>query len=104
MTINSSSIKSTEFSFNWKEPTKPKGVIEEYSIAIKWLEFLYEYPDYCEELNQTKDFKQRINETSFTFKNALPYSNYSISIQAINGDQVGEESLNFLSTEEGKNN
>ena len=97
------STTSTQLTVSWGEPDDPKGIIELYSIHIKQLEFLYDNPDFCNTHNDDTEFMRNITEQSITFKGALPFSNYSVIIQAFNGDEGGEEKVVYLQTLEGNN-
>lgn len=49
-------------------------------------------------------FMRRVdyNETRFTYEMAQPFANYSIKIQAINEDEEGDFSLNYVDTIQGR--
>ena len=67
ITINT--ITSRGFTFNWKLPTEPNGVITKYQI-------------YC--LGEGRVFSHTVmgSQTTTTLSGLLPYTNYSCNITA----------------------
>lgn len=104
VTLDSNSITSNQFTLKWKEPTEPKGIIDVYAIHIERLEFLYYNPEYCNAHDNDREFKLNLTniDRNYTFNDALAFSKYSVSVQAINVDQVGEKSSLYLKTLEGE--
>ncbi|KAG5674932.1 hypothetical protein PVAND_004876 [Polypedilum vanderplanki] len=85
--IDHNSITKNGFDIVWDPPTQPKGKIKSYTIYIKFAEFNYFNPSYCNK-SFDKEFHVTIQEEEkriFTFKFGEPSSKYQIQMKVANG-------------------
>lgn len=76
---------------HWDPPINPQGEIISYNIYITFTRFTYSRPESC-----SNDF-ERIHErlvpvgggNNYTFHGALPYAEYSVHVNARNGERIG---------------
>lgn len=94
MSILQDKISDHSFSFKWEPPLTPNGIIVNYNIFIKFLNFTYYNPPGCVDKNNTdKDFEVSVlenEEKQYEYVLALPYASYSIQVQAKNGEELSK--------------
>lgn len=81
---------STSCTFNWTAPEEPRGIIEQYEIFIEFSHFSYYVPEDCQSFQYEFRSNATANEKSFTFKDALPKTSYTIYIRARNGKMISD--------------
>ena len=77
--------------WEWNPPASPNGVIEEYKIYVKFLNFSYFVPEHCSN-SFDKEFEPIVKAAdgnNFTFREALPFAEYFIAVQAKNREYRG---------------
>ena len=78
-------ITSTGFTFNWKLPTEPNGVITKYQI-------------YCSDEGHVFSHTVMGSKTTTTLSRLLPYTNYSCNITAHTSIGEGPAATTSLTT------
>ena len=77
----------------WEAPSDPNGVIFAYSVTLQ-------------DSDMTVDDSQNESNTTFisTFDNLIPFSNYTVTVTALTGDNgeiVGEPAMDTFMTDTG---
>lgn len=86
--------------WEWDFPAKPNGVIIEYIVYVKFLNFSYFVPETCSNTFE-KEFRLPVKVSDgniFTFDKAVPFAEYLIVVQAKNNEEGGLYSDNKICT------
>jgi hypothetical protein len=81
---------SKSFSIEWDPPTKPRGTIKSYKVAIRFLSFSYFVPDRCDDAFE-KSFEERVSadsENRFMFQAPFPFANYVVQVFSNNSEAM----------------
>lgn len=72
-------------------PTEPKGRITQYIISITWSGFNYYNPVYCTISGEDELVTILVdNPREHNFTKGLPYSKYSVQVQAHNSNKQSD--------------
>lgn len=92
---------STYFTFTWFEPAVKNGKLQNYNISIQPHGPLYAISEKCSVDTTLRSYIHPADSTAFTFTEAKPYYNYTITVSAATSIGYGAESdENFATTEQ----